>query len=90
MTVADQIPDVTLLQLAEGQTLVLSKLDVAIQMLEEVLQLVSPPPPEEGDSLREVLIRIALTLDQQGIALGRLALQTSRLEQLLTTGGSGQ
>ena len=83
-------PDVTLLELAEGQALALSKLDAAIQMLDEILHLVSPPPPEDGSSLRDVLIRIAETLDQQGIALGQLASQTTRLEHLLTADGSGQ
>jgi hypothetical protein len=89
MTDTDLTQEKTLRQLAEAQTLTLAKLDDATQMIAEILQLVSPPPPEEANSLHDLLARMVEALDQQGVMLGDLSATMKRLERTLTPGADG-
>ena len=82
----DHAEETSLHQLVEGQTLVLAKLDQATEMLAEILELVSPAPPQEENSLHDLLARMVEVLDRQGVMLGNLSATLSRIESVLIPG----
>ena len=79
----DLVEEASLRQIAEGQTHTLAKLDQMTEMLGEILELVSPPP-EDDNSLNDLLARMVELLDRQGVTLSNLSATLARIESSLT------
>ena len=64
------------------ELLILTRLGQIAEAVAQIHQMVSPPDkPDEGEGLREIMLRMASALDQQTTVLEGLSEQVSRLER---------